>query len=1601
LPVAGSPLALTYSSDRTPGYKSSVDLDVAGAYVSPHLKRIEAYVTLAGRLFADTLLPPIAPHTRYSFVWDGRDAYGRLVQGATSAHVVVAYFYPPTYREHFEEGVKEFGTYIFAQDFYLNSERLEVSYRGQTDILVGGLRATASLGGWDVSVHHAYDPNGRVLDLGDGSRRSAQSIGAVTSTVAGTGIADSGGDGGPARQARISSPGGVKVAADGSVYFADQGNHRIRRIAPNGIITTIAGNGSPCSPRTDACGDGGPATAARLYFPTGVDVGPDGSVYIGDQGDYRVRRVTPDGVITTIAGTGVQRSRTTTFSGSGVGVIIGPDGDGGPATQALLGGPISVAVGPDGSVYFTDIGLIRRVTPDGLIATMVGNDSVPCRYNGTACPDSQPALQVPLDVLFGLAFGPDGSLYTSEYFSGRVRQVTPDGVLHIFAGNGSYNCANPLCGDGGPAPQATVDPWGLALGPDGSLFIADLNDNVIRRVSADGTINTIAGVLGFSGTCYPPTGACGDGGPALQAQFYHPATVAFGPEGSLYVVEIDGHKIRRFTATMPGFVVGDIAVASADGSSLYQFDANGRHLRTRGALTGSQLFEFGYDSTGRLTSVRDRDSLRTTLERNSDGTPRAVVSPLGQRTLLTLDQNGYLSSVTNPAGETTQLVHSVDGLLSTLIDPRSNASTFAYDSLGRIVRDSSAAGGVTSLVRTESDTGYLVSLTTRLGYMTTYGLAVDRLGTQQRTYSPPGGMRVLTTTRGTGTRSIAYPDGHVVTTQQGPDPRFGMQTPTATITVTTPAGLQFQAREVRHVALADSTNPLSITGKTDTALINGHLFTSAFDRATGTFTRTSPEGHVTRSRVDAQGRLLMAEPAGLDSTLFGYDARGRPTSVTQGDRITRYAYDSLEQLDSLIDPLGHAIALAHDQAGRVSSQLFPDSSQTRFAHDASGNIISVVNPRGFTYRFTYNAANLLDSLVMPTTAAGAAFIRYRYDADRRFTSISRPEGTVIGFSFDSASRPSTLTVPEGVIRYMFDSVTGNLASVSAPNGTAVAFTYDGGLPVSTSWTGSVAGSIQATYNDDLRTATMAVNGANAINYDYDRGGRLVRAGAFQVTRGGPGGLPSVTSLENVMTSESYSGFGELSTLSAGVGTSQLFQATYTRDRLGRVTGATETVQGQTTTLAYEYDVRGRLRSVSSEGIPLASYEYDENGNRVRFTGPAGVLVGTYDARDELISYGGTAYAYSLNGEIVSAATATDTTRYTYNTFGALLSVALSSGARVAYVLDGANRRIGKKVNGSLVQGFLYQDQLRPVAELDGNGSVVSRFVYGTRPNVPDFMIKNGVTYRVIPDQAGSVRLVVNAETGEVVQRLDYDAYGNVTGNTNAGFQPFGFAGGLYDDDTKLVHFGARDYDPFTGRWTSQDPAPFVGGTNLHAYAGNDPVNFGDPSGLDPCDCSQNLLTGLDPSLKEGVNYHLGSDVRPYFAPDFADRLSDAIRLLNSWGVVPTINDAYRTAEDQQTRFDNRSSLGACDPVNGKDVCRHQLGYSTDLVVRTKIGGQWVFNPDFGLIVAAMIENDFNWGGRWNHPDWVHFENKPGGASVQERRELAKQLEDFFNNCLKK
>jgi RHS repeat-associated protein len=248
------------------------------------------------------------------------------------------------------------------------------------------------------------------------------------------------------------------------------------------------------------------------------------------------------------------------------------------------------------------------------------------------------------------------------------------------------------------------------------------------------------------------------------------------------------------------------------------------------------------------------------------------------------------------------------------------------------------------------------------------------------------------------------------------------------------------------------------------------------------------------------------------------------------------------------------------------------------------------------------------------------------------------------------------------------------------------------------------------------------------------------------------------------------------------------------------------------------------------------------------------------------------YTYGPKGERQSKTTPAGTWTYKYDARGNLRSVQRPGGLPlIEYIIDGLNRRVGRKLDGVLHRAWLYADA-RVVAELDGSGALTRRFAYGTRRNVPDYVYvpSSASTYRLVTDHLGSVRLVVEVSAvSNIVQQVSYDAWGKVVAESGAGFQPFGYAGGIYDADTGLVRFGARDYDPETGRWLTKDPIGFGGGDpNLYAYVLGDPINRSDPSGTGPSHVFACLFeASIDQCLDDEKDRFCKGPLGPYLCDD--------------------------------------------------------------------------------------------------------------------------------------
>ena len=1398
IPVAGTSFTLNYRSLRTPGRTAAntIRIPLSGNALPASLAGIELQLTVAGRTFKGRF--PAVTNQTYTFTWDGLDAYGRAAQGAQSVSATIAYAYPGVYAD--TGAFARFGTIQFP-----TNSRNEVILTQSVHAQVGGFDARSiGLGGWILSPHHVYDVGGQELHLGNGQRRRADTIGPVIGSIKLKNPDDT--------PSSISNLSKVEVGPDGTVFAHTStglGLGKILKITPDGKVYPF-----------------GSITDITQY---GLALAPDGSLYVAQEAaddvgldGGKITRIAPDGTMTIIAGTGV----------------AGYSGDGGPAALAQLNRPIDVAVAPDGTVYIADEDnfRIRAIGTDGIITTVAGDGTQ--GYTGDGGPAAQARIGAPLNI----AAGPDGSVYFSDYDAHRIRRIGPDGIITTVAGIG-LPCllASDDCGDGGPAAFARIASQlgGLTVGRDGSIYLPETDTRVVRKIGPDGIIRRLAGMGKNLNTFV-------DGLPALQVNFNLSGPnnffdVAIAADGAAYVVDISSQPLKRVTSPFPSLSNVDILVASEDSGELYVFDAAGRHLRTLDALTNATLFEFTYDAMGRLASVSEKtggtDNV-TTIQHDASGNPVKIVGPFGQQTLLAVDANGFLASITNPAGETTQLASTASGLLRTFTDPRGNLSQYVYDAQGRLVQSTDAAGGIQTIVRTELPDGFSVAKTTALGRTTHY--KVEQLGTGSRklTTTLPSGESSTILSRQDGTNVVTQPDGTVITTTLGPDPRFGMQAPfAALLTNVTPGGLVQTRQTTKTAALSDPNDLSSLASLTRNSTVNGQATTQSYTAATRTTVTTSPQGRTLTTTTDPQGRIVASQRSGLAPITIAHDSRGRIATIAVGSgvdlRTTQLAYGADGNLASVVDPAGRTTQYTRDSAGRVTHKTMPDGGVVDYAYDMSGNLASLKPPGQPATAFQHSVRDELTRETPPVVSPGGP-MDFVYDPDRALSDVLRPDDRSVSISYDLAGKPVARKLKAGEVVVDTDFVThdpsGRIASIAAASGASSAFAYDGSLVTGETLSGVVAGSLTKTFDALHRVTTRSLNGGNTIAYSYDADDLMTLAGGLAITRDPQSGLATAGTIGTVTTTFTHSGFGEPMQFAASAGVTPLYSYAVTRDALGRVILKSETIGGSTDTFAYAYDLAGRLVSVTKNGGAFENYTYDANGNRIAATVQGTAAAATYDAQDRLVQYGGTTYQFTAAGELQQRALGGQITTLQYDPKGNLRTAALPDGTVISYVIDGNDRRIGKKVDGVLTQAFLYHDSLRPEAELDGAGSVVSRFVF-TRGSSPAYMTKGGVNFRFVTDQTGSVRLVVNAATGAIAQRLDYDAFGNVLLDTNPGFQPFGYAGGLYDRNTGLVRFGARDYDAKVGRWTAKDPAGFFGrDTNLYAYAHNDPLNRIDPAG---------------------------------------------------------------------------------------------------------------------------------------------------------------------------
>lgn len=1412
LPITGTPFALRYQSDRTRGRLTPIRIPLTGptAYPGTQPKRIDWKVNVAGREFSGSSTST-ALNQSVVFTWDGLDAFNRPVQGRTAMDVQVGNTYAATYASTSAFGYN--GNGVVAIDGIPGTNELTI---WKQDQVIAGTYDSAGLGlgGWSLSGHHTLEVENGDVYLGSGALRHFDNAYRMEWIGGDPSMPEQ--DGVPARESSLgygpTAPTAIAADPDGSIWFSYGGlntarpsaSSGIRRIRPDGIVEHIAG-GPLAVPAID-----GAIAADSIVYGAFLRVAPNGDIYVADGTGNQVWRITNESP---------RRVRLVAGTGAGAGCTP-PCGDGGPATLAVVESPLGIAFDNAGNTYIAQSGWsgrVRKIDPTGVISTLfafVGASGVELDGQGNV-------LVVGGGNIHRWPLGSSSTLLPISF--------------------GSLPCSGPFFLDGSRHPA-------FGCFAPAEVQVANNNATDFRRVGGTG---------GFSAA---PPDTYNDNRLATQAtlSYLQHGTTVLAPDGSIVVLD-NGQRIRRL-GRHPRFASGTFRMASNDGHEVYEFNDHGKHIRTVSALTGALKTQFSYDpANGLLTEILDGNSGLTT---NVVRTPGQVVfqAPGGKNTTLTLvGTNNYLSRFTDAsAAHWDFTMRPSDGLLTRMFDSRGYQHDFEYDPSGRVSRDQNAAGGAQVISSSYLGTGFSVNAKTAMGLSTVFSVTDQRdtargVSVQRRLMTTPRNATYTSDWGSDGIRTTTEPNGTVTTRSETPDPRYDTFAPSVSTEVGTPAGLKRYTSESVAVTQTTPSDPFSIqtelrTTSRNVANCNAGSScamlqsTDAFDRATMTRTHTSAAGRTRTETFDVQERLTQTAVPGEAAVAYSYDGEGRVQTISQGARSTTMAYgpDKLVSSITTSGPSGSRVVTytSRDGVGRPTLMMLPGSRQVGYTYDAAGNTTAVTPPSKPSHTQTFDNRDLMTLFTEPVTSATPTGLLY--NADLQLTTVQLPASSANTRTYSYLlGLYSGVTGQGGISRALTRDAAERVTGIStgSTDNISLGFGYDGRLVTSVTWGGNVGGTVAYAYDNHFENKMLTVAGT-AFSRSFDSDDLLTGvswtappSGALTIGRNALNGRVETVTTGNIVETRTYDAtYGELSNISYTYSGSNRYSVAYVRDGFGRVTRKTETVDALTPVVFdYTYDTAGFLAQETKSGPVTTTWGYDGNGNRTSLNGSTfGIVV---DGEDRLTKYNNVNYTYdAATGNTLTRGTAAT---LTWDRLGNLRTVQQTYPApNLQYSYDGQERRVMRYMNFAFTK-WLYDGQLRIVAELDGNNLVTKRFVYGSRENVPDLMITSAGVFRLMTDQLGSVRRVVNVANGTSSQNIEYDAWGKVVTDSSPGFQPFGFAGGFYDNSTGLVHFGAREYDPNTGRWLSKDPSRWDGGLNFYAYAENDPVNFVDPTGRIP------------------------------------------------------------------------------------------------------------------------------------------------------------------------
>ncbi|XP_026066564.1 teneurin-1-like isoform X1 [Carassius auratus] len=1405
-------LKLSYLSSRAPGYRSLLRVVLTHSSLPPGLAKVHLSVAVQGRQLLKSF--PAAPNLIYVFSWNKTDIYGQQVTGLVQAHVSVGYEYES------------------CLDVVLWEKRVAQ--------LQGFELMPSNLGGWTLNHHHVLNLESGILHKGNGENVFISQQPLVISTVMGTGAVRTipcPNCNGPAVEQKLFAPIALACGSDGSVYVGDF--NYIRRILPNGFAITIlelrnrdirhssspahkyylsvdpvreslylsdtssgklyrlktltepkdlsrnvevvAGSGEQCTPfHPNQCGDGGKATEAALSNPRGIAVDKHGFIYFVD--GSTIRKIDDKGVITTIIGSNGLTSSQPISCDSRMDI-----------SQVRLEWPTDLAVSPlDNSLYVLDNNLVLQVSESQQVRVVAGRP--------IHCPMAsiepvllgKTAVRSVLEGAKAIAVSHQGALYiaeTDDRKHSRVQEVSTNGEMVIIAG------ATSEC-------DCKIDP---------------------------------------NCECFS-----GDGGYARDAKLKSPSSLAVSPNGSLYIADLGNMRIRRLTANHPQLSPeGLYELTSVADQELYLFSPNGTHLFTRSLVTGDYLLNFTYTPEGHLSSIANREGTIAQLRRDANGLPLWLVAPGGQVYWLTISNAGMLKRISALAHDLAQLsYYGNTGLLATISNENGWTTVYEYNSDGHLINVTLPTGEVSSFhgnmekaVRVEataSNRENFIIITNHSADNTIYTLrqahsvsvyGVRDDGSLWVTYA--SGMDVTLSTEPTVSSGLL------------PGASSGLVHPTVgrcNITLPgEPAHSLIEWRQRREQAKGNYTayerrlrahnrNVLSIDYSQDSRV--GKIY-------------DDHRKFTLRVQYDDKGRPVLWSPSKYNQVRVTYSSEGLVTSIQRGNWTERRDYDNGRIITRT---WANGKIWSYTFLEKSVQLLLHSQRRYTFEYDQTDCLLSVTLPSMVRHSLqTSLSVGYYRNTYTPPDSPTSSFTQdYAHDG-RLLQSLYLGTGRHVIYKYSRVARLAEILYDSTLVTFTYDEATGAVKTIHLMHEgfvCTIRYRQTGPLVSRQIYRFSEEGLVNArfdySYNNFRVTSMQAMINETPLPIDLyryvDVSGRIEQFGKFSVINYD---LNQVITTHAMKHTKIFNPDGQVIEVQYEILKAIAYWMTLQYDSMGRVTNCDIRigVDNNITRYAYEYDADGQLQTVAINDRPQWRYSYDLNGNinLLSHGNSARLTPLRYDLRDRITRLGEIQYRTDEDGFLRLRGNLL----FDYGSNGLLLGAYdRDSGQRVWYRYDGLGRRVASRnSDGSQLQ-FFYADLMEPtrVTHLyNHSSSEITSLYYDLQGHLIAMEMSSGEEFYIACDNAGTP-LAIFSSRGHVVKEIRYTPYGDVYRDSNPTFPLiFGFQGGLYDSFTRLVHLGRRDYDVVAGRWTtpnhelwaelSVNPKPF----NLYAFRNNYPL----------------------------------------------------------------------------------------------------------------------------------------------------------------------------------